>query len=101
MNEIFLGKRKINSFSKPYIIAEIGTNHNRNYNIAKKMIYDLSKTNCNCIKFQIYEPFEIVSKNIKSSEYGLDKIYGNISAEKMFKNWEFLKTTFKKENKAS
>ena len=80
-------KIKISQNSDPYIIAEIGTNHNRNYNIAKKMIYDLSKTNCNCIKFQIYEPFEIVSKNIKSSEYGLDKIYGNISAAKMFQNY--------------
>ena len=88
MKSLIIRKKiKISKSNDPYIIAEIGTNHNRNYNIAKKMIYDLSKTNCNCIKFQIYEPFEIVSKNIKSSEYGLDKIYGNISAEKMFKNY--------------
>jgi len=88
MKSLIIRKKiKISKNNDPYIIAEIGTNHNRNYNIAKKMIIDLSKTNCNCIKFQIYEPFEIVSKNIKSSEYGLDKIYGNISAEKMFKNY--------------
>ena len=36
MNEIFLGKRKINSFSKPYIIAEIGVNHEGSINLAKK-----------------------------------------------------------------
>ena len=78
-------KIKISKNNAPYIIAELGTNHNRDYNIAKKMIYDLSKTKCNCIKFQIYEPFEIVSKNIKSSEYGLHKIYGSISAKKCLK----------------
>ena len=80
-------KIKISKNNDPYIIAELGTNHNRDYNIAKKMINDLSKTKCNCIKFQIYEPFEIVSKNVKSSEYGLHKIYGNISAIKMFKKY--------------
>ena len=43
MNEIFLGKRKINSFSKPYIIAEIGVNHEGSINLAKKMTHFIFK----------------------------------------------------------
>ena len=90
MNHLLINKKKINQTSDPYIIAEIGTNHNRDINIAKKMIIGLAKSGCNCVKFQIYESNEIVSKNIKASEYNLDKIYGNISAVKMFD--KFLKT---------
>ena len=72
---------------KNYVIVEIGTNHNRNKSKAIKMIYALSKTKCDCIKFQIYEPIEIVSKNIKAKDYGLNKLYGNITAREMFKKY--------------
>ena len=90
MSNLIINKKKINKFSKPYIIAEIGTNHNQSINVAKKMIVDLSKTNCDCVKFQIYESNEIVSKKIKASDYKLEKVYGDISAHKMFN--KYLKT---------
>lgn len=69
---------------KNYVIAEIGTNHNRSKEKAIKMIKEISKTNCNCVKFQIYEAREIVSKKVMASSYGLDSIYGNITAYEMF-----------------
>lgn len=70
--------------AKPYIIAEIGTNHDQKKDQAIKLINEISKSRCDCIKFQIYEPYEIVSKRVKCSEYGLDKFYGDISAYDMF-----------------
>lgn len=73
-----------------FVIAEIGTNHNKKISQAISMINKIGKTSCDAIKFQIYEPHEIVNKKITSREYGLHKIYGNIPAQKMFKN--FLKT---------
>ncbi len=73
-----------------FVIAEIGTNHNKKISQAISMINQIGKTNCDAIKFQIYEPYEIVNKRINSKEYGLHKIYGEISARRMFEN--FLKT---------
>jgi sialic acid synthase SpsE len=68
-----------------FVIAEIGTNHNRSKEKAIKMIEEIAKTKCDCVKFQIYEPSEIVSKKVMAKDYNLNKIYGNISAYQMFK----------------
>ena len=85
IEEIYIrGKKSIGNDLLPYIIAEIGTNHNQDLNTAIKMLEFLKKSGVDCAKFQIYEPDEIVSNHIRASEYGLDKIYGNISAVEMF-----------------
>jgi len=76
--------------SEPYFIAEIGTNHNGDIETAKKLISEAAKSGFNCVKFQIYEPHEIVSPSIRSSEYKLEKLYGDISAFDMFD--KYLKT---------
>ncbi|MDH3348723.1 MAG: N-acetylneuraminate synthase family protein [Desulfobulbaceae bacterium] len=73
-----------------YIIAEIGTNHNRSFETAKAMLHAVADAGCDCAKFQIYEPDEIVSGRIKASDYGLDALYGDISARDMFEH--YLKT---------
>ena len=46
---------------KNFVIAEIGTNHNRSKKKAIEMINQVARTKCDCVKFQIYEPSEIVS----------------------------------------
>ena len=37
---------------KPYLIAEIGINHNGDIDIAKKLIKKSKETNFNAVKFQ-------------------------------------------------
>ena len=51
------------------------------------MINCIAKEKCDCVKFQIYEPSEIVSKKVMAKDYGLNKLYGNISAHEMFKKY--------------
>lgn len=68
----------------PFVIAEIGTNHNRSLKDARRLIDVAAVAGCNCVKFQIYEPREIVSPIVRCSDYGLDKIYGDITAVEMF-----------------
>lgn len=89
-NLFFKKKKIIGNGLTPFIIAEIGTNHDRDFSKVKDLIDKLVVTGCDCIKFQIYEAEEIVSKKVKVSDYGLDNIYGNISASEMFD--KFLKT---------
>ena len=83
-------KIKIGNELEPYFIAEIGTNHNRDINLAKKLIEAAKIADFDCVKFQTYEPEEIVNPNVNAKDYNLNKFYGEISAHKMFD--KFLKT---------
>jgi sialic acid synthase SpsE len=84
------GRSVIGDGLKPYIIAEIGTNHNRSLEMAKVLLRGVADAGCDCAKFQIYEPDEIVSARVRASDYGLDSVYGDISAQDMFER--YLKT---------
>ena len=91
MNEILLGRRKINSFSKPYIIAEIGVNHGGSINLAKKMIYLARKGGADAAKFQSYKAETLASRNstaywdtkkeVTKSQFDLFKKYDSFSAK--------------------
>lgn len=48
--------------SRTYIIAEAGVNHNGDFNLAKKMIYEAKKAGVDAVKFQTF-----ISKNLVSS----------------------------------
>jgi sialic acid synthase SpsE len=51
-NEITIAGRKIGNNYPPLVIAEIGINHEGNYNKAIQMVDDAFKSGCECIKFQ-------------------------------------------------
>jgi len=53
-NYIQIGKRRIGSDYKPFVIAEIGINHNGSMSKAKQMIKDASKAGAECVKFQAH-----------------------------------------------
>ena len=82
--------QKIVDKKDPCIIAEIGTNHNGDLDIAKKLVEAAAIAGADCVKFQIYESQEIVSRNVRAKDYGLHELYGDIAAEEMFD--KFLKT---------
>lgn len=54
--EIRLGDYLVNEHSFPYMIAEIGINHNGDLQIAKKLIDAANACLWNCVKFQKREP---------------------------------------------
>ena len=63
ITNIKLGDREISSRSKPYIIAEIGVNHEGSMDQAKKLI-DLAKEGgADAAKFQSYKADTLVSKD--------------------------------------
>ena len=53
------------NLKKPYLISEIGINHNGNINIAKKLIDATSATGWNCAKFQKRNPDVCVPEHQK------------------------------------
>jgi N-acetylneuraminate synthase len=52
MEEIVIGGRKIGRAHAPYVIAEIGINHEGDYAKAIRMVDDAAKAGCECVKFQ-------------------------------------------------
>ena len=64
--QINLGDYVIDNNSFPYLIAEIGINHNGDMQIAKKLIDASNATAWNCVKFQKREPDIAVPEAQKS-----------------------------------
>ena len=61
-----IGEHEITEDSKPYMIAEIGINHNGDMQIAKKLIDAANACNWNAVKFQKREPDIAVPEHQKS-----------------------------------
>ena len=61
-----IGDYKIDEMSKPYLIAEIGINHNGDLQIAKKLIDAANACGWNAVKFQKREPDIAVPEEQKS-----------------------------------
>lgn len=78
------------SAANPYLIAEIGTNHNRDFETARQLIQKAKDAGFDAVKFQTYDASEIVNPNLTAESYGLSQTYGNISAYEMFD--KYLKT---------
>ena len=67
--EIIINNKKISEEENVFIIAEAGINHNGNFDIAKKLIFEAKKSGCDAIKFQSFLPNSRVSKKVKSERY--------------------------------
>ena len=95
MNEVLLGKRKINPFTKPYIIAEIGVNHGGSIPLAKKMINLAKRGGADAAKFQSYKAKTLASKN--SPAYWDTKKENTKSQFELFKKYDsFSEKDYKK-----
>ena len=73
MKCINIGDKLIQDFKEPYIIAEIGANHNGDMSLAKKMIISAKESGANAVKFQSWTPSSIVSKE----EYDRNQKYND------------------------
>ena len=57
-------------FSKlnnPYIIAEIGINHEGNYATAKELIVEAKKAGADAVKFQVFQPSTLAVAKAKKT----------------------------------
>ena len=52
---------------KPFVIAEVGNNHEGNFEIAKKLIFEASKAKVDAIKFQTFKVENFISLKEKKN----------------------------------
>ena len=64
-----LGNKIVGENQSPFIIAEGGLNHNGSVQLAKKLIDEAKKLNCDAIKFQTFTADQRISKEVKSVKY--------------------------------
>ncbi|WP_372763551.1 N-acetylneuraminate synthase family protein [Litorivivens sp.] len=65
----------VRNFGKPYIIAELGSNHNGDMEIAKKLIIEAKKSGADCVKFQSWSKESIFSRRKYQDNYFLADDY--------------------------
>ena len=54
---------------KPYVIAELGSNHNGDMELAKKLIWQAKQSGADCVKFQSWSKDSIFSKKTYEDNY--------------------------------
>ncbi|MBN1183541.1 MAG: N-acetylneuraminate synthase family protein [Bacteroidales bacterium] len=79
MKRIKIGGKEIYNFSHPYIIAEIGSNHNGDMDLARSLINSAKECGADAVKFQSWSPTSLISKE----EYDRNQKY-NDSPKKHF-----------------
>lgn len=67
----------IKEYSRPYVIAEIGANHNGDMELARKMILVAKEAGADCVKFQSWSKNTIFSKKVYEDNYFLRDDYRN------------------------
>jgi pseudaminic acid synthase len=70
--EVLIGNKKIGLKNPTYIIAEIGSNHNNDIKIAKKMIDEAAKAGVDAVKFQSFKAETLYSKY--APKFSKDKV---------------------------
>lgn len=69
MKEFSVGNKKVGENYPVFIIAEAGSNHNRDLNQAKRLIDVAAATEVDAVKFQTYSAETLYSKKTPNPEY--------------------------------
>lgn len=72
-------KKQVFNFCEPYVIAELGANHNGDMELAKKLIVEAKNAGADCVKFQSWTKDTIFSKKVYEDNYFLTDDYRNRS----------------------
>lgn len=72
MQAIKLGQSQIDRTTPPYLVAEIGLNHNGDLEIGKKTIQAAAKAGAKAVKFQSYKTEEFIDSKTSEAKFLYD-----------------------------
>lgn len=87
MNKIQIGNKSIGEDEPCFIIAEAGSNHNRDFNQALKLIDVAVEAGADAVKFQTYCAEHLYSKNISKIKEKEESIWDIIKRIEMPSHW--------------
>lgn len=76
MRSVSVGAKKIGAAHPCFLIAEIGSNHNLNKGVVRKLIDAAYEAGFDAVKFQTYDPKEVFSARITTRDVNLEQLYG-------------------------
>ena len=85
----------INDYSRAYIIAEAGVNHNGDITLAKRLVDEAVKTGVDCVKFQTFKAENLVTKKAPKANYQLQVTDPSESQFDMLKKLELTLPEYK------
>lgn len=62
-------KKEVFNYCKPYVIAELGSNHNGDMELAKKLIIQAKESGADCVKFQSWSKDTIFARKKYEDNY--------------------------------
>lgn len=68
---------EIREFGRPYVVAELGANHNGDMDLARKLIDSAKECGADCVKFQSWTTHSTSSKIVYENNYFLSDDYRN------------------------
>ncbi|MCR5651318.1 MAG: N-acetylneuraminate synthase [Lachnospiraceae bacterium] len=80
--------------SNVFIIAEAGVNHNGSFEFAKKLVDKAAEAGADCVKFQTFDPNNLVTKNADKADYQKETTGKNESQLEMLKKLTLDKDEF-------
>ena len=72
-----LDGHEVENFGSPYVIAEVGSNHNGDIELAKKLIDEAKAAGCHSVKFQSWSKESIFARQVYEENYFLADDYRN------------------------
>ena len=66
---------EVSNYGTPYIIAELGSNHNGDMDLARKLIEQAKQAGADCVKFQSWSKDTIFAKKVYKENYFLADDY--------------------------
>ena len=88
MQRIEIADRLVGAGRPVFVIAEAGSNHDRDFNQAKELITLAQQAGADAVKFQVFQADQIVARSKVKPEY-LDQIVGkNTSMHEVFQKLE-------------
>ena len=81
MSDVRIGKREVGRERKPYLVAEIGQNHNGDPYLATRLISDAVKAGCDAVKFVKMTPRKNFTPQAYNATYDSEHSYGSTYGE--------------------
>lgn len=70
--KFFIEKKEISRTSPPFLVAEIGLNHNNNLELGKRTIQAAARAGAHAVKFQTYKTEEFIDSSNSESKFLFD-----------------------------
>ncbi|MCF8026060.1 MAG: N-acetylneuraminate synthase family protein [Desulfobacteraceae bacterium] len=94
MEKIELGSHTVGQGETPYVIAEIGANHNGDMDLARQMIDAAKGCGCHAVKFQSWTPDSLIARE----EYDKNQVFTDSPKKHFGSLREMVKTYYLRED---